>query len=412
MITVENIKDVFSSNTKLLSFITDDLECNLSREKQEKQQFECAIQNLETHLIVLHNGFFVEQQHVFDPVLICGFHEAKTKYPELYASYFNKIDERFQNETVRFNTEHAPDGVFIYIPDNTTVSKPIQIVNYTGFNHPLFKQTRFLIIAGKNSHFSLIQCNDSVNHQKSISHSICEIHLQENASLNYIKMQNLNDQSALINTNFITQQKDSKLTSISFNLNGGLIQTEEYCMLSGENAEVDVTGLYVTDEKQHIVNQVNIIHQEKNCRSNQLFKGIMDDASTAVFNGHVKVLQGAQKTEAFQSNKNILLSDKAKITTRPFLEIYADDVKCSHGATIGQLDENAMFYMRARGISYPNARMLLLYAFADEIINRVNITPLHVYIEDSVKKRLRGELSSCEYCVLVCNHPEKGEQNC
>jgi Fe-S cluster assembly protein SufD len=157
-------------------------------------------------------------------------------------------------------------------------------------------------------------------------------------------------------------------------------------------------------------NQVFVDHAFPNCQSSELFKGIVDDSARAVFNGHILVRPDAQKTNAYQNNKNILLTDKATVNSQPFLEIYADDVKCSHGATVGQLDETAMFYLRSRGISIENSRMLLMYAFAAEIINHITIEPLKIRIDDMVKKRLRGELSVCEQCVLHCSTMEKPVQ--
>ena len=161
------------------------------------------------------------------------------------------------------------------------------------------------------------------------------------------------------------------------------------------------------DKNQHVDNQVFIDHAVPDCTSNELFKGILDDHATAVFNGHILVRKDAQRTNAYQTNRNILLTDKATVNAKPFLEIYADDVKCSHGATVGQLDDNALFYIKSRGISEYNARLLLMYAFAAEVINEITIQPLKDRMDDLVKKRLRGELAVCDQCVLHCKHQEK-----
>jgi Fe-S cluster assembly protein SufD len=175
----------------------------------------------------------------------------------------------------------------------------------------------------------------------------------------------------------------------------------------GENAAANIYGVYLMDRNQHIDNQVLIDHAVPRCQSNELFKGILDDHASGVFNGHVLVRKDAQQTNAYQTNKNILLTDKASIDSKPFLEIYADDVKCSHGATVGQLDNDAMFYIRSRGISESNARILLMYAFAAEVVNKITIPELRQRIDDMVKKRLRGELSYCDQCVLHCSTQEK-----
>ena len=196
------------------------------------------------------------------------------------------------------------------------------------------------------------------------------------------------------------------MNTFAISLNGGLIRNEIRVKLNGEGADAKVFGLYLMDKEQHVDNQVFVHHAKPNCTSNELFKGILDDHASGVFNGHVLVDQDAQKTNAFQTNRNVLLTDKAKVNTKPFLEIYADDVKCSHGATVGQLDDEALFYIKSRGISGYNAKLLLMYAFAAEVIQKINLIPLHDRIDDLVKKRLRGELAICDQCVLHCNSQE------
>lgn len=180
----------------------------------------------------------------------------------------------------------------------------------------------------------------------------------------------------MINSTVFRQAKDSRLSTHGTVLNGGLIRNDIYVDINGENCDSNIYGLYLVDKNQHVDNQIQVNHLKPNSTSNELFKGIIDDHARAVFNGHVHVHRDAQKTNAYQSNKNLLLTDKAIVNTKPFLEIYADDVKCSHGATVGQLDQDALFYIRSRGISYDNARLLLMYAFAAEVINKITIEPL------------------------------------
>jgi Fe-S cluster assembly protein SufD len=184
--------------------------------------------------------------------------------------------------------------------------------------------------------------------------------------------------------------------------NGGILRNEVFTDLQGSFCQAHLNGLYLVDKKQHIDNQVVVHHAKPDNTSTQLYKGIIDDEASAVFNGHIEVHRDAQRTEAFQTNRNILLNDAARVTTKPFLEIYADDVKCSHGATVGQLDPTAMFYIRSRGICERNARMLLMYAFAAEVIQKVKIDILRERLDMMVQKRLKGELSICDQCVLHC----------
>ena len=205
----------------------------------------------------------------------------------------------------------------------------------------------------------------------------------------------------------VRQMADSRLKIVVITFNGGDIRNTYHVDLDGEGAETQVHGLYLIDKTQHVENRLKVNHNVPHCTSSEKFKGILDDEATAIFNGHVYVAKDAQKTDAQQNNSNILLTSKAKINSQPFLEIYADDVKCSHGTSTGQLDQEAMFYMRQRGISKANARILLMYAFAAEVSNHIGNEMLHEHIDDMIKRRLRGELSSCETCVLRCSHPKE-----
>lgn len=372
--------------------------------------FKCVVPKLDSLSFTLVNGwntFDSELITLEDGIIIGSFSDAMKKYPEIVEKHFAKTLQSDNDFFHLLNTSYAQDGFFIYVPDDVNAGKSIQIVNIISNEDNIFLQPRNLVIIGKNSKLSLIHCHDSVNQQSSFTNSMTEIYLDENSNIDYYKLQNLNNQSTLLNPTNIYQKANSNLSSNSITLNGGLIRNETSVEIGGKGCTSNVFGLYLMDKKQHIDNQVFIDHKTSNCYSNELFKGILDDQASGVFNGHVLVRKDSQKTHAFQSNKNILLTDTAKINTKPFLEIYADDVKCSHGATVGQLDSEAMFYLRSRGISEKNARMLLMYAFAAEVINKISIEPLKNRIDDMVKKRLRGELSICDQCVLHCGTPEK-----
>jgi Fe-S cluster assembly protein SufD len=267
--------------------------------------------------------------------------------------------------------------------------------------------TRNMIVLGKNSKLTFLHCDDSVNHQPGFSNTVTEIFMEENSTLDLYKLQNLNDESVLLNHTFVRQHANSTLNLNVLSLNGGNIRNEIQTFLDGEGAVANLSGLYLADKKQHIDNQVYVRHNVPNCDSYELFKGILDDEATAVFNGYIFVERNAQQTNAFQKNSNILMKPSARINTMPFLEIYADDVKCSHGATVGQLDDEALFYMRQRGIPFKDARLLLLNAFTAEVSDKIDIEALRINIEDMVKRRLRGELSICDRCVLHCSRPEQ-----
>lgn len=373
--------------------------------------FRCDIPHLQTDMISQLNGWFISEngslKKTRQGVIIGSLAAASQHYPELVSKWLGKLADNTRSGFVALNNAFATDGVFIYVPDNVQVEMPLQMVNIINHDREIFVQNHNLVILGKNSHLQLVQCDDSVDHQRSLVNTVTEVVVGENSILDHYKLQNKNDASTLINTVFFHLERDAKLSTNAITLNGGIIRNENYITLNGEGCDANIMGVYLVDKFQHVDNQVFVDHAKPNCTSNELFKGIVDDHARAVFNGHILVRKDAQKTSAYQNNKNILLTDKATVNSKPFLEIYADDVKCSHGATVGQLDQNAMFYLKSRGIGEVNARMLLMYAFAAEIINDIKIEPLRIRIDDMVKKRLRGELSICEQCVLHCSTMEK-----
>ena len=261
-----------------------------------------------------------------------------------------------------------------------------------------------LIIAANQSR-ELIEYDDDAH--VSAEPKVSEIVLNENASLELYVLQNVSNEASIRREFKIKQKADSRLKIVIITFNGGDIRNSYHVDLDGEGADTQVHGLYLIDKTQHVENRLKVNHNVPHCTSNEKFKGILDDEATAIFNGHVYVAKDAQKTDAQQNNSTILLTPKAKINSQTFLEIYADDVKCSHGTSTGQLDQEAMFYMRQRGISKANARILLMYAFAAEVSTHIGNEMLHEHIDDMIKRRLRGELSSCETCVLRCSHPKE-----
>ncbi len=373
--------------------------------------FVCDVHNFDTDIISLLNGWVVngtERLKILPNGVIMGsLSEAMKQYPEIIEKYYN-TSERIETQSMNsLNTAMAQDGAFIFVPDGVQVEKAIQMISIVNHDQNLLVQNRNMVILGNNSSLTMVQCDDSTNNLPSFNNSVTEVFVGENANFDHYKLQNLNNKSTLVNSTFFSIGAHSNISTSAISLNGGLIRNNVYAALNGSGAHADVFGVYLMDKKQHVDNYVFIDHKVPDCTSNELFKGILDDEAKGVFNGHILVRKDAQRTNAFQKNKNILLTDTASIDTKPFLEIYADDVKCSHGATVGQLDTEAMFYLRSRGISEDNARMLLMYAFAAEVINEISIEALRTRIDDMVKKRLRGELSICETCVLHCGSPEK-----
>ncbi len=395
--------------------ITEDLfdvliePASFSRDLEE--MFRCEVHNFDTRIISLLNGWYTDLENLItvlpDGIVYGSISAAMKRYPEVFKQYYGALADINCNGFVCANTALAQDGVFIMVPDGVEATQTLQLIKMIDRREKTFIQSRNLIILGNNSKLSLMHCDDSINQFSSLINTVTEIFVGENARFELYKLQNINNQSALINSTFIRQEAHSSIRTNTLSFNGGMIRNNINVSLDGEFAEADVLGLYLMDRSQHIDNQIYINHNAPHCTSNEKFKGILDDESSAVFNGYIHVARQAQKTNAYQNNNNILLKRTATVDTMPFLEIYADDVKCSHGATIGQLDQEAMFYLRSRGISASNARLLLMYAFAADIIGYITIEALQKRIDDMVKKRLRGELSVCEKCVLHCGAPEK-----
>ena len=395
------------------SKIVENQEYNFSIGKEATckscHDFSCVIKDFDTEVIKMKNGVWDEDESLKtlkNGVIIGSTMAAMQKYPEIFDRYFGtcKLDET--NGFYDINTALWQDGFFIFVPKNVIGEKPIQIIKLIDNKENPFIQTRNIIILEENSQLTIVDCDDTKCHQASMINSYTEMILGENAHLENYKMQNLNDSTTLLNTNTTKQLSNSTLQSCIISFNGGRIRNNIHVDLDGEGADLQIYGLYLMDKKQHVDNQLKINHNVPNCTSNEKFKGILDNEATAVFNGHVLVAPNAQKTNAYQNNSNIILTDKAKVNTMPFLEIYADDVKCSHGTSTGQLDQEAMFYMRQRGIKKEDARMLLMYAFAAEISNHVNISALRERIDDMIQRRLKGELSSCDTCAFQCGQKE------
>jgi Fe-S cluster assembly protein SufD len=400
-------------NTKLSNALQYDFDLctkEFSPKQIEKDIFQCDVHDLNAFTINLYRGRYVyKDTPIFtmeNGTIIGSIIAAFDAYPEIMEKHFGKYIKDENGSFKLLNTALFLDGLFIYVPKNVAVDEPIQLINAVGREENAFVQNRNLIILEEGSELSLIHCDDSYDYKRSFTNSVTEYYIGENAKLDHYRLQNINNNSALVNSDHFHQERYAHLSTNKMILNGGFIRNEVYDKLNGEGAESEILGLYLADQKQHIDNQVFVDHAVPNCQSNELFKGIVDDYAHAVFNGHILVRPDAQQTLAYQNNNNIILTDKAKVNTKPFLEIYADDVKCSHGATIGQLDESSLFYIRQRGIGIDNARLLLMYAFAADVTNHIKIESLQTRIEDMVKKRLRGELSICDQCVLQCSTPE------
>ena len=370
------------------------------------EKFRCEVTELDALGIVLLNGFFstLKEKLVQLPsgILIGSMSEAAIRFPEIFEKHFGKYAKSETDGLIHLNTAMASDGVFVYVPEGVTLTRPVQVVNLVQSDDDMFNQHRNLIVAEKNSNFSIIICDHTLSPHKFLTNAVTEIFVGENAHFDIIRVQNEHNNACKITNTFIHQERNSVTSSNNITLHGGLIRNSTYHTLGGEGAESYSYGLFLADKWQHIDNFVNVDHAFPNCTSNQLFKGVLDDMSTGAFNGRIFVRPGAQGTLAYQKNNNIILTDDAKMDTKPQLEIYADDVKCSHGATIGQIDEDALFYIQSRGINKREARLMLMFGFAHEVIQNIKIEPLRERMDNLVMQRLKGELSRCASCMVRC----------
>ena len=371
------------------------------------EEFRCDITDLDAYGLVLLNGFYPtineKIRELPDGVIVGSLNEAARRFPELIEKHYGKYAKSDTDGLIDLNTAMASDGIFIYVPEKTVSVKPVQIVNLVDAEKEMFNQHRNLIIVGKGAQITIIICDHTLSPVKALTNAVTEVHVDENSHFNLIRVQNEHNNAAKMTHTFIHQEKNSVASSNNITLHGGLVRNSTYHFLGGEGAECHSYGLFLADKFQHVDNFVNIDHHSPHCTSNQLFKGVLDDASTGAFNGRIVVRPDAQKTLAYQKSNNILLTDDAKMDTKPQLEIFADDVKCSHGAAVGQLDGEALFYMQSRGINKREARLMLMFGFAHEVIQNIDIEPLRERLDNLVMQRLRGELSRCASCMVKCD---------
>ncbi len=372
----------------------------------EAEKFRCEVTDLDAYGIVLLNGFYPtingKLRELPNGIWIGSLNEAAIRFADKFEQHFGKYAKSETDGLIHLNTAMASDGVFVYVPEGVTLNRPVQVVNLVQSSSDVFNQHRNLIIAEKNSTFSIIICDHTLSPQKFLTNAVTEVYVGENAHFDIIRVQNEHNNACKITNTFIYQDRNSVTSSNNITLHGGLIRNNTYHYLGGEGAESYSYGLFLADKWQHIDNFVNVEHAAPNCTSNQLFKGVLDDMSSGAFNGRILVRPGAQGTLAYQKNNNILLTDDAKMDTKPQLEIFADDVKCSHGATIGQIDDNALFYLQSRGINKREARLMLMFGFAHEVIQNIKVEPLRERMDNLVMQRLKGELSRCASCMVKC----------
>lgn len=349
------------------------------------------IHEIDSYKIVFIDGKYASHlsQTTHDEIDVCLMSAALTqsKYQPVIENYFNKIAST--DGLNALNTAFCSEGAYIHIKKNKVSKRPIQIIHLsTGKELALLLQPRNLIVVDENAHVQVIERHQSLTEKPTLTNSVTEIFAAKRAYVDYYKIQNDKVEASLIDNTFIDQQQESNVAVHTFSLGGKLTRNNLNFYQNGQHIDSTLKGVTIIGQKQHVDHNTLVHHIAPNCESHQDYKGIFSESAIGVFNGKVVVEKEAQKTNAFQANNNLLVNDKATINTKPQLEIFADDVKCSHGCTIGQLDENAMFYLQTRGIPLKEAKALLMYAFANNVLDSVKIPQLKKRINKLIAKKL------------------------
>ena len=366
--------------------------------------FRCDVPNLSTLLYFVVNDSFYTKENpkvkLPEGVLIGSLNEMARSHPDLVQRYYGKQACTQNDGIVALNTAFVQDGFFLYVPKGVIIEKPIQLINILRGDADFMVNRRLLIILEEGAQARLLVCDHTMDKKKFLSSQVTEIYAGKNAVFDYYDIEESSLNTNRITSTFVDQAEKSNVLINGITLHNGTTRNNYRMTFSGEHAEAHLCGMAIADKKQSVDNHTFIDHAVPHCTSNDLFKHVLNDSSTGSFSGRILVREGAQKTSAYQTNRNLCATKEAHMYTKPQLEIYADDVKCSHGATVGQLDENALFYLRSRGIPEAEARMLLMFAFTNDVIENVRMDALKDRLRQLVEKRFRGELDKCAGCNI------------
>ena len=372
------------------------------------ETFRCDVPNLSTSLyFVINDSFFKDDKpkgHLPEGVIIGSLRDN----PELVAKYYAKQAKTSDDAVTALNTLLAQDGLFVYVPKNIKVDRAIQVINIlkaTPQNAQrqvpdLMVNRRVLIILEEGAELKMLFCDHTADDRNFLATQVIEAYVGENASLDLYCLEETHYKNVRVSNVYIDQQANSRVNHNVITLHNGITRNKLDLTFSGEGAECQCYGCVIADKQQHVDNNTLITHKVPHCTSNELYKYVLDDQSTGAFAGRVLVEHGAQKTSSQMTNQNLTATKEARMYTQPMLEIYADDVKCAHGSTVGQLNDAALFYMRQRGISLEEAKLLLQNAFITEVIDHMQLAPLRDRLHYLVEKRFRGELNKCAGCRL------------
>ena len=372
------------------------------------EAFHCDVPNLSTSLYFVVNDMFYRDEkpkgHLPEGVVIGSMRD----YPELVSKYYTKLAKTGEDAITALNTMLAQDGMLVYVPKNVKVDRAIQVINIlkaTPQNAQrvvpdLMVNRRVLIVLEEGAEIKMLFCDHAADDRNFLATQVIEAYVGENASLDLYCMEETHHKNVRVSNVYIDQQANSRVNHNVITLHNGITRNKLDLTFSGEGAECQCYGCVIADKQQHVDNNTLIVHKVPHCNSQELYKYVLDEKSTGAFAGRVLVEHGAQKTTSQMTNQNLTATKEARMYTQPMLEIYADDVKCAHGSTVGQLNDAALFYMRQRGISLQEAKVLLQNAFINEVIDHMQLEPLRDRLHYLVEKRFRGELNKCSGCKL------------
>ena len=366
--------------------------------------FKCDVPNLSTSLYFVVNDSFYDKMlpkcSLAEGVIVGSLSKVATEHPELVAKYYGKIANTGDDAVTALNTMLSQDGLMVYVPKNVKVEKAIQVINILRSDVDLMVNRRVLIVMEQGSEAKFLFCDHAAVDSNFLATQVIEAFVGENAKLDLYCLEETHYKNTRVSNVYIEQQANSVVNHNVITLHNGVTRNRLDLVFKGEGAECFANGCVIADKSQHIDNNTLIDHQVGHCTSHQLYKYVLGDEAVGAFAGRILVRKDAQKTSSNEINQNLCTTKKARMFTQPMLEIYADDVKCSHGSTVGQLNDAAMFYMRQRGISEKEAKLLLEFAFVNEVVDQIQLEPLKERLRYLVEKRFRGELNKCEGCKL------------
>ena len=366
--------------------------------------FKCDVPNMSTLLyFVVNDAFYnkaLPKAQLPEGVLLGSLKDLSQQHPELVQQYYGKLADTSKDGITAFNTAFAQDGFMLYVPKGVVIEKPIQLVNILRADVNFMVNRRLLVVLEEGAQARLLVCDHAMDDVNFLSTQVVEVFAAENSVFDLYELEETHTSTVRISNLYVNQEANSNVLLNGMTLHNGTTRNTTEVTLNGRGAEINLCGMAIADKNEHVDNHTFIDHKVSDCTSNELFKYVLDDQSVGAFAGKVLVREGAQRTSSQQTNRNLCATREARMYTQPQLEIYADDVKCSHGATVGQLDEKALFYMRQRGISLKEARLLLMFAFVNEVIDTIRLDALKDRLHLLVEKRFRGELNKCQGCAI------------